>query len=174
MRLFSLDRWNLWPRLTLYRQWRGPQDARLDGTNNATERSIGWRVKERYRTMRGYKRKTSVLNVSRLITGAGNLLDAGGADLAAVIAQATSGGERGRRAAPQSRQRSLPSCEQSHKCGECCIIMHTEIPMRLCPTTAPVQRVGSPHPVQKHSPSGYRLAPAACELMLAAQLQRAF
>jgi hypothetical protein len=36
--------------------------------------------------MRGYKRKTSVLNVSRLIAWAGNLLDAGGADLAAVIA----------------------------------------------------------------------------------------
>ena len=86
MRLFSLDRWNLWPRLTLYRKWRGPHDARLDGTNNATERSIGWRVKERYRTMRGYKRKASVLNVSRLIAWAGNLLDAGGADLAAVIA----------------------------------------------------------------------------------------
>ena len=86
MRLYSLDRWNLWPRLTLYRQWRGPHDARLDGTNNATERAIGWRVKERYRTMRGYKRQASVLNVSRLIAWAGNLLDAGGADLAAVIA----------------------------------------------------------------------------------------
>jgi len=86
MRLFSLDRWNLWPRLTLYRKWRGPHDARLDGTNNATERSIGWRVKERYRTMRGYKRQASVLNVSRLIAWAGNFLDGGGADLAAVIA----------------------------------------------------------------------------------------
>jgi hypothetical protein len=86
MRLFSLDRWNLWQRLTLYRDWRGPQGERMDGTNNATERAIGWRVKERYRTMRGYKRKKSVLNVSRLIAWAGNLLDAGGADLAAVIA----------------------------------------------------------------------------------------
>jgi hypothetical protein len=86
MRLFSLDRWNLWPRLTLYRKWRGPHDARLDGTNNATERSIGWRIKERYRTMRGYKRQASVLNVSRLIAWAGNLLDTGGADLAAVVA----------------------------------------------------------------------------------------
>jgi hypothetical protein len=86
MRLFSLDRWNLWQRLTLYRKWRGPHDERLDGTNNATERAIGWRIKERYRTMRGYKRQASVLNVSRLIAWAGNLLDAGGADLAAVIA----------------------------------------------------------------------------------------
>ncbi len=86
MRLFSLDRWNLWQRLTLYRTWCGPHDQRLDGTNNATERVIGWRVKERYRTMRGYKRPASVLNVSRLIAWAGNLLDAGGADLAAVVA----------------------------------------------------------------------------------------
>jgi transposase-like protein len=86
MRLFSLDRWNLWQRLTLYRTWCGPKGERLDGTNNATERAIGWRVKERYRTMRGYKRRESVLNVSRLIAWAGNLLDGGGADLAAVLA----------------------------------------------------------------------------------------
>jgi hypothetical protein len=86
MRLFSLDRWNLWQRLTLYRTWHGPHDECLDGTNNATERAIGWRVKERYRTMRGYKRQASVLNVSRLIAWAGNLLDAGGADLAAIVA----------------------------------------------------------------------------------------
>ena len=86
LRLFSLDRWNLWPRLTLYRGWRGPHAERLDGTNNATERSIGWRVKERYRTMRGYKRPQSVLNVSRLIAWAGNCLATGGADLAVVVA----------------------------------------------------------------------------------------
>ena len=81
MRLFSLDRWNLWQRLTLYRSWRGPKGERLDGTNKATERAIGWRVKERYRTIRGYKRRESVLNVSRLIAWAGNLLDGGGADM---------------------------------------------------------------------------------------------
>jgi transposase-like protein len=86
MRLFSLDRWNLWRRLTRYRHWRSAQGERMDGTNNATERAIGWRIKERYRTMRGYKRRASVLNVSRLIAWAGNLLDAGGADLAQVLA----------------------------------------------------------------------------------------
>jgi hypothetical protein len=86
MRLFSLDRWNLWRRLTLYRHWQSPQGERLDGTNNATERIIGWRVKERYRSMRGYKRRQSVLNVSRLIAWAGNQLDGAGADLAEVIA----------------------------------------------------------------------------------------
>jgi transposase-like protein len=103
LRLFSLDRWNLWPRLTFYRGWRGHRGERLDGTNpkgglrsNASERVIGWRIKERYRTMRGYpgplggaragKRRQSVLNVSRLIAWAGNLLSSGGADLAVVVA----------------------------------------------------------------------------------------
>lgn len=86
LRLFSLDRWNLWRRLTLYRTWQDRQGERMDGTNNATERIIGWRVKERYRTLRGYKRPASVLNVSRLIAWAGNLLDTAGADLAEVVA----------------------------------------------------------------------------------------
>ena len=85
LRLFSLDRWNLWPRLTLYRTWRDDDGGRLDGTNNATERAIGWWVKERYRTMRGYKRQQSVRNVSRLIAWAGSQLKTGGANLAVVI-----------------------------------------------------------------------------------------
>ncbi len=42
LRLFSLDRWNLWPRLTRYRRWTGPDGETLDGTNNACERAIGW------------------------------------------------------------------------------------------------------------------------------------
>lgn len=67
MRLLTLDRWNLWSRLTLYRTWSDAHQRTLDGTNNATERTIGWDVKERYRSMRGYKRAQSVLNVSRLI-----------------------------------------------------------------------------------------------------------
>lgn len=86
LRLFSLDRWNLWRRLTLYRGWEGPNGERLDGTNNACERAIGWWVKERYRAMRGYKRPASVLNVSRLIAWLGNHLDGPGAQLAEVIA----------------------------------------------------------------------------------------
>lgn len=73
-----LDRWNLWPRLTFYRVWKDDTGRpRLDGTNNATERSIGWWIKERYRTMRGYKREQSVLNVSRLIAYAGSRLETG-------------------------------------------------------------------------------------------------
>jgi hypothetical protein len=86
LRLFSLDRWNRWPRLTRYRTWTGPDDATLDGTNNACERAIGWWVKERYRSMRGYKRPASVLNVSRLIAAMGNALDGPGFALAEVIA----------------------------------------------------------------------------------------
>jgi hypothetical protein len=86
LRLFSLDRWNLWGRLTRYRTWEGAAGERLDGTNNACERAIGWWVKERYRSMRGYKRPLSVLHVSRLIAAMGNALDGPGFPLAEVIA----------------------------------------------------------------------------------------
>jgi len=86
MRNLFLDRWNLWPRLTFYRTWKGKDGQPiLDGTNNADERAIGWWVKERYRTMRGYKRERSVLNVSRLIAYCGNHLSKG-LDLASIIA----------------------------------------------------------------------------------------
>jgi len=68
MRNLFLDRWNLWPRLSFYRTWEDDYgNVILDGTNNDCERTIGWAIKERYRTMRGYKRVQSVLNVSRLI-----------------------------------------------------------------------------------------------------------
>ncbi len=78
MRNLFLDRWNLWPRLTFYRTWRDAYGhPKLDGTNNGCERSIGWWVKERYRSMRGYKREQSALNVSRLIAFAGNHLSRG-------------------------------------------------------------------------------------------------
>jgi hypothetical protein len=86
LRLFSLDRWNLWRRLTLYRTWEGPDGETVDGTNNACERAIGWWVKERARSMRSYKRPQSVLHVSRLIAAIGNALDGPGFPLAKVIA----------------------------------------------------------------------------------------
>jgi hypothetical protein len=86
IRNLFLDRWNLWPRLTFYRTWKDEYGhPRLDGTNNDCERSIGWWVKERYRSMRGYKREQSALNVSRLIAHAGNHL-LHGLDLATLIA----------------------------------------------------------------------------------------
>lgn len=86
LRLFFLDRWNLWSRLTCYRTWQGPQGEAIDGTNNASERAIGWWLKERYRPMRGYKRHKSAVNVSRLLAWCGNYLSRGGADLALLIA----------------------------------------------------------------------------------------
>jgi transposase-like protein len=86
LRLLFLDRWNLWPRLTKYRTWQGPDGETLDGTNNGSERAIGWWIKERYRTMRGYKRLKSAVNVSRLLAWCGNHLNRGGADLSLLLA----------------------------------------------------------------------------------------
>jgi len=86
LRLLFLDRWNLWPRLTKYRTWKGANGETLDGTNNGCERAIGWWIKERYRTMRGYKRPQSAVNVSRLLAWSGNHLNRGGADLALLLA----------------------------------------------------------------------------------------
>jgi hypothetical protein len=86
LRMLFLDRWELWRLLTLYRKWQGSHGETIDGTNNSCERAIGWWIKERYRTMRGYKRSRSVFNVSRLLAWAGNHLGRGGADLALVIA----------------------------------------------------------------------------------------
>jgi hypothetical protein len=81
-----LDRWNLWRRLTQYRTWVGPNGETIDGTHNGCERAIGWWIKERYRTMRGYKRVKSAINVSRLLVWCGNPLNRGGADLALLVA----------------------------------------------------------------------------------------
>lgn len=50
--------WMRWERITLDDHFE-----QLDGTNNACERLIGWWIKERYRTMRGYKRTLSIRNV---------------------------------------------------------------------------------------------------------------
>jgi Transposase IS66 family len=86
LRLLFLDRWNLWHRLTRYRTWKGPKDETLDGTNNACERAIGWWIKERYRTMRGYKVPENAVRVSRLLAWCGNFLNTEvGADLAGVL-----------------------------------------------------------------------------------------
>ncbi len=78
MRNLFMDRWNLWPRLTFYRNWKDEYGNQiLDGTNNHCERAIGWWIKERYRSMRGYKQGRSALGVSRLIAFAGNNLARG-------------------------------------------------------------------------------------------------
>jgi hypothetical protein len=76
LRLLFLDRLNLWHRLTRYCKWKGPQGETLDDTNNACERAIGWWIKERSRTMRGYKVPENAVRVSRLLAWCGNFLNA--------------------------------------------------------------------------------------------------
>lgn len=61
MRMLITRLWERWSRLTLDQR----RDD-LDGTNNSSERMIGWWAKERYRTMRGYKRNESIRNVVTL------------------------------------------------------------------------------------------------------------
>jgi len=78
MRNLFMARWNLWPRLTFYRNWKDVcGNEILYGTNNHCERAIGWWIKERYRSMRGYKQVQSALGMSRLIAFAGNNLTRG-------------------------------------------------------------------------------------------------
>lgn len=85
LRLLYLDRWNLWFRLTRYRRWKGPRGEQIDGTNNACERAIGWWIKERYRSMRGYKVPANAERVSRLLAWSGNFLNQGGAELTLLL-----------------------------------------------------------------------------------------
>jgi hypothetical protein len=61
MRMRITRLWENWHRLTLDQR----RDD-LDGTNNSSERLIGWWIKERYRMMRGYKRTESIRNVVTL------------------------------------------------------------------------------------------------------------
>jgi len=58
MKRLIMRLWTRWERITL-----ADHHEQLDGTNNACERLIGWWIKERYRTMRGYKRPLSIRNV---------------------------------------------------------------------------------------------------------------
>ncbi len=61
LRMMVTRMWLQWQKYTLDQR----RDD-LDGTNNAAERLIGWWIKERYRTMRGYKREESIRNVVSL------------------------------------------------------------------------------------------------------------
>ena len=63
MRMLITRRLENWHRLTLDLR---RDDLELDGTNNSAERLIGWFIKERYRTMRAYKRIESIKNVVTL------------------------------------------------------------------------------------------------------------
>ena len=63
MRMLVTRLWNRWRKLILDLT---RTDLNMDGTNNSCERLIGWWIKERYRTMRGYKRQKSIRNVVSL------------------------------------------------------------------------------------------------------------
>ena len=66
MRNRILHLWNNWDRLTCYLTLQHSEGLEINATNNGSERAIGWAVKDRYRTMRGYKRQDSILNVTAL------------------------------------------------------------------------------------------------------------
>lgn len=57
LKMFIMRLWQQWERITLKRHY-----PHLDGTNNACERVIGWWMKERYHSMRGYKRPDAIRN----------------------------------------------------------------------------------------------------------------
>jgi len=58
MRMLTLELWQKWHKLRLHLRRIEPG---LDGTNNASERSIS-RSKVRYKTMRGYKSVEGMAN----------------------------------------------------------------------------------------------------------------
>ena len=75
MKRLILRLWARWEHITL-----ADDHEQLDGTNNACERLIGWWIKERYRTMRGYKRTLSIRNVvavTSLLGAAPEIFDMG-------------------------------------------------------------------------------------------------
>ena len=67
LHLLTLDLAEDWMRLTLNERYRRKDgERRVPATNNVSERAIGLDIKERYRTMRGYKSKTSLRVVPAL------------------------------------------------------------------------------------------------------------
>lgn len=62
MRMLTLELWDKWRKLRLY---RARPELGSDGTNNASERSIG-RSKVRYKTMRGHKSTSGMKNAIAL------------------------------------------------------------------------------------------------------------
>jgi len=79
LRMLITRLWDRWYRLTLDQRRKD-----LDGTNNSAERMIGWWCKERYRTMRGYKRTKSIRNVVTLTARMG--VRSGSYDMAELYA----------------------------------------------------------------------------------------
>jgi hypothetical protein len=67
LKLLTLRLAASWPRLTLAETLRDKGGGRfIPKTNNVSEQGIGMNIKERYRTMRGYKSRVSLLRVVAL------------------------------------------------------------------------------------------------------------
>jgi transposase-like protein len=67
LKLLTLRLATNWPRLTLNESRRTAEGQKfIPRTNNVSEQGIGLNIKERYRTMRGYKSKVSLLRVTAL------------------------------------------------------------------------------------------------------------
>ena len=69
LRLLTRDGSEHGSRWALDQRWRRPGHEKRDGPNQVTEPSSGPAVKARYRPRRGYQRKESIRNVSRLVAG---------------------------------------------------------------------------------------------------------
>lgn len=67
LKLLTMDLAADWSRLTLTERWRDEDQRRfIPRTNNVSEQRIGLNIKERYRTMRGYKSAVSLVRVATL------------------------------------------------------------------------------------------------------------
>ncbi len=67
LKLLTMDLAADWSRLTLTERLRDADQRRfVPRTNNVSERGIGLYIKERYRTMRGYKSRVSLVRVATL------------------------------------------------------------------------------------------------------------
>ncbi len=84
LKLLTMDLAADWGRLTLTERCRDETGGRIvSATNNVSERSIGMNIKERYRTMRGYKSETSLRRVATLTA---YLREEGAQDLISLMA----------------------------------------------------------------------------------------
>lgn len=67
LKLLTMDLATDWPRLTLTERLRDRDRRRfVPQTNNVSEQRIGLNIKERYRTIRGYKSAVSLVRVATL------------------------------------------------------------------------------------------------------------
>ncbi len=86
LRMLTLDRWGLWRRLMCYRTWRWPCGKRVDGTNSACERAIGWLIEGLRQAVHGTRRVQSTVRTNCLFALCAIGVAAGGVHLAQSVA----------------------------------------------------------------------------------------